>query len=75
MKKVQMQLETVMGMNRKVKGSNLDKLEYLDMVIKERMRIHQVQLLIIPIAIEGRLHDPNAWDEAEKFWLKRLEGT
>nr|KYP67580.1 Cytochrome P450 750A1 family [Cajanus cajan] len=48
MKKVQMELETVVGMKRKVEESDLDKLEYLDMVIKESMRIHPVAPLLIP---------------------------
>ncbi|KAG4398929.1 hypothetical protein GLYMA_08G140600v4 [Glycine max] len=48
MKKVQMELETVVGMQRKVKESDLDKLEYLDMVIKENMRLHPVAPLLIP---------------------------
>ncbi|XP_006582619.1 cytochrome P450 71AU50-like [Glycine max] len=48
MKKVQMELETVVGMQRKVKESDLDKLEYLDMVIKENMRLHPVAPLLMP---------------------------
>ncbi|KAK7358925.1 hypothetical protein VNO77_00866 [Canavalia gladiata] len=48
MKKVQMELESVVGMNRKVEESDLDKLEYLNMVIKESMRIHPVAPLLIP---------------------------
>ncbi|RZB60209.1 Cytochrome P450 CYP736A12 [Glycine soja] len=48
MKKVQMELETMVGMQRKVKESDLDKLEYLDMVIKEKMRLHPVAPLLMP---------------------------
>ncbi|KAK7318548.1 hypothetical protein RJT34_03251 [Clitoria ternatea] len=48
MKKVQMELEKVVGMERKVEESDLEKLEYLDMVIKESMRIHPVAPLLIP---------------------------
>ncbi|KAG5099415.1 hypothetical protein JHK82_044467 [Glycine max] len=48
MKKVQMELETMVGMQRKVKESDLDKLEYLDMVIKEKMRRHPVAPLLMP---------------------------
>ncbi|KAL2343004.1 hypothetical protein Fmac_004289 [Flemingia macrophylla] len=48
MKKVQMELESVVGMKRKVEESDLTKLEYLDMVIKESMRLHPVAPLLIP---------------------------
>ncbi|CAJ1938007.1 unnamed protein product [Sphenostylis stenocarpa] len=48
MKKLQMELETVVGMKRKVEESDLEKLEYLDMVIKESMRLHPVAPLLIP---------------------------
>ncbi|KAK7247479.1 hypothetical protein RIF29_42362 [Crotalaria pallida] len=48
MKKLQMELETMVGMKRKVEESDLDKLEYLDMVIKESMRVHPVAPLLVP---------------------------
>ncbi|MED6185232.1 hypothetical protein PIB30_055051 [Stylosanthes scabra] len=48
MRKLQMELESVVGMNRIVEESDLDKLKYLDMVIKESMRIHPVGPLLIP---------------------------
>jgi len=48
MKKVQMELESVVGMKRRVEESDLEKLEYLDMVIKESMRLHPVAPLLIP---------------------------
>jgi len=48
MKKLQMELESVVGMERKVEESDLEKLEYLDMVIKESMRVHPVAPLLIP---------------------------
>ncbi|XP_020236943.1 cytochrome P450 CYP736A12 [Cajanus cajan] len=48
MKKVQMELETVVGMKRKVEESDLDKLQYLDMIVKESMRVHPVAPLLIP---------------------------
>ncbi|MED6168417.1 hypothetical protein PIB30_011306 [Stylosanthes scabra] len=48
MKKLQMELESVVGVNRIVEESDLEKLKYLDMVIKESMRIHPVGPLLIP---------------------------
>ncbi|PNY01177.1 cytochrome p450 [Trifolium pratense] len=48
MKKAQNELETVVGMKRKVEESDLNKLEYLDMVIKESLRFHPVAPLLIP---------------------------
>ncbi|XP_061344801.1 cytochrome P450 71AU50-like [Gastrolobium bilobum] len=48
MKKLQTELQTVVGMKRKVEESDLDKLEYLDMVIKESLRFHPVAPLLIP---------------------------
>ncbi|XP_029128211.1 cytochrome P450 CYP736A12-like [Cajanus cajan] len=48
MKKVQMELETVVGMNRKVEELDLDKLEYLGMVVKESLRLHPVAPLLLP---------------------------
>ncbi|KAL5188453.1 Cytochrome P450 CYP736A12 [Glycine soja] len=96
MKKVQMELETVVGMKRKVEESDLDKLVYLDMVVKESMRLHPVAPLLIPhqstedcmvgdlfIPKKSRvivnawaiMRDPSAWDEAEKFWPERFEGS
>ncbi|PNY15012.1 cytochrome p450 [Trifolium pratense] len=48
MKKAQNELEIVVGMKRKVEESDLNKLEYLDMVIKESLRFHPVAPLLIP---------------------------
>ncbi|CAJ1938003.1 unnamed protein product [Sphenostylis stenocarpa] len=96
MKKVQIELESVVGLKRKVEESDLEKLEYLDMVIKENMRFHPVGPLLIPrqsredcmvgdffIPKNSRvivnawaiMRDPSAWDEAEKFWPERFEGS
>ncbi|XP_006363549.1 cytochrome P450 CYP736A12-like isoform X2 [Solanum tuberosum] len=47
-KKLQKELEQIVGMNRMVEESDLEKLEYLDMVIKEGFRLHPVAPLLIP---------------------------
>lgn len=48
MMKVQDELQQLVGMERMVEESDLDKLEYLDMVVKEAFRLHPVAPLLIP---------------------------
>ncbi|MCD7464690.1 hypothetical protein HAX54_053237 [Datura stramonium] len=48
MNKLQQELEQVIGTNRMMEESDLEKLEYLDMVIKEGFRLHPVAPLLIP---------------------------
>ncbi|KAL2498748.1 Cytochrome [Abeliophyllum distichum] len=48
MKKVQKELEEVVGLDRMVEESDLESLEYLDMVVKESFRLHPVAPLLIP---------------------------
>ncbi|KAL0427546.1 UNVERIFIED_CONTAM: cytochrome [Sesamum latifolium] len=48
MKKVQKELEEVVGLERMVEESDMDRLEYLDMVVKETFRLHTVAPLLIP---------------------------
>uniref|UniRef100_A0A2N9EUF5 Cytochrome P450 n=1 Tax=Fagus sylvatica TaxID=28930 RepID=A0A2N9EUF5_FAGSY len=48
MKKVQKELENMVGLERMVQESDLDSLEYLDIVVKETMRLHPVAPLLIP---------------------------
>ncbi|XP_041008195.1 cytochrome P450 71AU50-like [Juglans microcarpa x Juglans regia] len=48
MKKLQKELEDVVGLERMVEESDLDRLEYLDMVVKETMRLHPVAPLLLP---------------------------
>ncbi|KAK4366798.1 hypothetical protein RND71_014678 [Anisodus tanguticus] len=48
MKKLHNELEQVVGKNRMVEESDLENLEYLDMVIKESYRLHPVAPLLIP---------------------------
>ncbi|KAK9091230.1 hypothetical protein Sjap_024407 [Stephania japonica] len=48
MKKVQEELKDVVGMDRMVEETDLPKLNYLNMVIKETMRLHPVAPLLVP---------------------------
>uniref|UniRef100_A0A5B7AD84 Cytochrome P450 CYP736A12-like n=1 Tax=Davidia involucrata TaxID=16924 RepID=A0A5B7AD84_DAVIN len=48
MKKVQKELEEVVGMDRMVEESDVESLEYLDMVVKETFRLHPVAPLLLP---------------------------
>lgn len=48
MKKLQKELEDVVGLDRMVEESDLNKLEYLDLIIKEAFRLHPVSPLLLP---------------------------
>ncbi|KAK4411612.1 cytochrome [Sesamum angolense] len=48
MKKLQKELETVVGMDQMLEESHLHRLEYLDFVVKETLRLHPVGPLLIP---------------------------
>ncbi|XP_057807040.1 cytochrome P450 71AU50-like [Salvia miltiorrhiza] len=48
MKKLQEELESIVGLESMVEESHLDKLEYLECVVKEVMRLHPVAPLLIP---------------------------
>ncbi|XP_047964893.1 cytochrome P450 71AU50-like [Salvia hispanica] len=48
MKKLQKELEQVVGLKRMVEESDLDQLEYLDMVVKESFRLHPAAPLLLP---------------------------
>lgn len=48
MKKLQKEIESVVGLDRMVDESDLDKVEYLEMVIKEILRFRPVSPLLIP---------------------------
>lgn len=62
--KVQKELETVVGLEKMVEESDLERLEYLDMVVKETLRLHPVGPLLVPHAamedctVDG-FHIPN----------------
>ncbi|CAL5368742.1 unnamed protein product [Camellia sinensis] len=49
MKKVQNELEKIVDLDRMVEESDLDHLDYLDMVVKEAFRLHPVALLRLPM--------------------------
>ncbi|KAM1295921.1 hypothetical protein ACFX13_016084 [Malus domestica] len=48
MKRLQKELQSVVGMDRMVEESDLPKLDYLSMVVKESFRLHPVGPLLIP---------------------------
>ncbi|KAL7230814.1 hypothetical protein ACSBR2_009156 [Camellia fascicularis] len=48
MKKVQNELEKIVGLDRMVEESDLDDLDYLNMVVKEAFRLHPVAPLLLP---------------------------
>ena len=48
MKRLQEELEHVVGMSRHVVENDLEKLSYLNMVVKETLRLHPVAPLLIP---------------------------
>lgn len=68
MKKVQKELEIVVGIKRNVEESDLDKLEYLNMVIKESLRIHPVVPLLVP-------HQSMEDCTVEDFFIPKNSGT
>ncbi|XP_030535104.1 cytochrome P450 71AU50-like [Rhodamnia argentea] len=48
MKKLQHELKQVVGMNRTVEESDIESLEFLDMVVKETLRLHPPAPLLLP---------------------------
>ncbi|KAJ8560920.1 hypothetical protein K7X08_027110 [Anisodus acutangulus] len=56
-KKLQKELEEVVGLERMVNESDLEKLKYLDMVVKEGMRLHSVVPLVPHEAMEDCVLD------------------
>ncbi|KAM5579186.1 hypothetical protein ABKV19_009126 [Rosa sericea] len=48
MKNLQEELQSVVGMDRMVEESDLPKLDYLSMVVKESFRLHPVAPLLVP---------------------------
>ncbi|KAL7131490.1 hypothetical protein ABFS83_12G007000 [Erythranthe nasuta] len=64
MKKLQKELESTVGLNHMVEESHLEKLEYLDFVVKETLRLHPPAPLLIPresmedCTINGIFHIP-----------------
>ncbi|XP_058094426.1 cytochrome P450 71AU50-like [Magnolia sinica] len=48
LKKAHLELENIIGLDREVEESDLANLEYLNMVVKEAMRLHPAAPLLIP---------------------------
>ncbi|KAM7475369.1 hypothetical protein LguiB_022612 [Lonicera macranthoides] len=67
MKRLQEELETAVGFGKIVEESDLPKLEYLGMVVKESLRLHPVGPLLIPresmedIVINGYFIPKKTW--------------
>ncbi|XP_055818326.1 cytochrome P450 71AU50-like [Solanum dulcamara] len=57
MKKLQKELEQIVGLDRMVEESDLENLTYLDMVIKEALRLHSAAPLLIHESIEDCVVD------------------
>ncbi|XP_054787772.1 cytochrome P450 CYP736A12-like [Prosopis cineraria] len=57
MKNLQDELETVVGMNRMVEESDLSKLNYLNLVVKESLRLHPVAPFIPRASTEDAIVD------------------
>ncbi|PHT31951.1 Cytochrome [Capsicum baccatum] len=57
MKKLQKELEEVVGLDRMVEESDLENLSYLDMVIKEALRLHYAAPLLIHESLEDCVVD------------------
>ncbi|XP_075483269.1 cytochrome P450 71AU50-like [Primulina tabacum] len=48
MKKLQQELESISGLDHMIEESHIDNFQYLDMVIKETLRLHPVIPLLLP---------------------------
>ncbi|EYU24035.1 hypothetical protein ABFS82_12G008000 [Erythranthe guttata] len=74
MKKLQKELESTVGLNHMVEESHLEKLEYLDFVVKETLRLHPPAPLLIPresmedCTINGIFHIPKKSRAIVNVW-------
>ncbi|CAA6664652.1 unnamed protein product [Spirodela intermedia] len=83
MRKLQQELEEAVGMDRMVEEEDLPRLHYLEMVIKESMRLHPVAPLI-PRAVredcvvggfQFEKETKCEWVDPEAFYPERFEGA
>ncbi|OVA07651.1 Cytochrome P450 [Macleaya cordata] len=74
MRKVQEELDEVVGMNNMVEESHLLKLHYVDAVVKETLRLHPPAPPVDSALSQFILHswDPEAWDNPLDFRPERF---